>query len=378
MDEAKRKLQGFVKKIKSIQEEDRKNRKFLGLISSYVPEEIIVAAGMIPFRITGSNSPLSLSKTYFSGNISSFAQSCLEGALRKEYDFLEGVAIGGETDAIKRLYDAWFRFVAKNDHVYLFDIPKLITGNALLHYRESIVSLKQKIEKDFQLSINDKKLFEAIAICKDTRSMLNKLNNFRRADTSIIDSMQMLEICQLSISGDKSTFNTELKALLGQLEDKIDYKNTTSVTQPRLLITGSFQDGRELLSIIQKSGGNLVCEDLDNRIGYFRTEVLSNNDPLLAIAKGYLEKPPSASVVDFQKRADHLLSLIKEFNIKGVIYYVLKFDDPYLFEFPDMKQIFDKNNIPVVRIETEVGRMAEGQIKTRIEAFIDTLSFSYI
>ena len=378
MKEIKKVLQDFIEKVKSLQEKDKKDRRFLGLTSSYVPEEIIVAAGMVPFRITGSTYPLSLSKTYFSGNISSFAQSCLEGALRKEYDFLEGVIIGGETDAIKRLYDAWLHFVTKNDHVYLFDIPKLITGDALLHYRESIISLKQRIEKDFDLSIDDKKLFEAIALCNDTRSMLNKLNSLRKSGIAIIDSIQILEICQLGISGDKNTFNTELKALLGQLEDKIDYKNVTGATQPRLLMTGSFQGGRELLSIIQKSGGNLVCEDLDNRIGYFRTEVPSNNDPLLAIAIGYMEKPPSASVVDFQKRADYLLSLIKEFNIKGVIYHVLKFDDPYLFEFPDIKESFSKNKIPVVRIETEVGRMAEGQIKTRIEAFIDTLSLSYV
>ena len=378
MKEIKKVLQDFIEKVKSLQEKDKKDRRFLGLTSSYVPEEIIVAAGMVPFRITGSTYPLSLSKTYFSGNISSFAQSCLEGALRKEYDFLEGVIIGGETDAIKRLYDAWLHFVTKNDHVYLFDIPKLITGDALLHYRESIISLKQRIEKDFDLSIDDKKLFEAIALCNDTRSMLNKLNSLRKSGIAIIDSIQILEICQLGISGDKNTFNTELKALLGQLEDKIDYKNVTGATQPRLLMTGSFQGGRELLSIIQKSGGNLVCEDLDNRIGYFRTEVPSNNDPLLAIAIGYMEKPPSASVVDFQKRADYLLSLIKEFNIKGVIYHVLKFDDPYLFEFPEIKESFSKNKIPVVRIETEVGRMAEGQIKTRIEAFIDTLSLSYV
>ena len=378
MKEIKNVLQDFIEKVKVLQEKDKKNRRFLGLTSSYVPEEIIVAAGMVPFRITGSTYPLSLSKTYFSGNISSFAQSCLEGALRKEYDFLEGVVIGGETDAIKRLYDAWLHFVTKNDHVYLFDIPKLITGDALLHYRESIISLKQRIEKDFDLSIGDKKLFEAIALCNDTRSMLNKLNSLRKSGIAIIDSIQILEICQLGISGDKNTFNTELKVLLGQLEGKIDYKNVTGATQPRLLMTGSFQGGRELLSIIQKSGGNLVCEDLDNRMGYFRTEIQPNSDPLLAIAKGYMEKSPSASVVDFQKRVDHLLSLIKEFNIKGVIYHILKFDDPYLFEFPDIKESFSKNKIPVVRIETEVGRMAEGQIKTRIEAFIDTLSLSYV
>ena len=370
-------IQDFINKIKSIQGKDRTSKKFLGVTSSYVPEEMIVAAGMIPFRITGTTYPLSLSKTYFSGNISSFAQSCLEGALRKEYDFLEGVIIGGETDAVKRLYDAWLHFAVKNEHIYLFDIPKFVTSDSLLHYSESIVSLKKIIEKDFDLSIDDKKLSDAITICKDTRNLLNRLNNLRKLNIPIINSMQMLEVCQLSVSGDKNVFNPELKILLEQLENKTDYIEINGSSGPRLLMTGSFQNGQELLSIIEKAGGNLVCEDIDNRMGYFRTKVLSSDSPMQAIAKGYMEKPPSANVVDFQKRADHILSLIKEFRIKGVIYHILKFDDPYLFEFPDIKEALSKNNIPVVRIETEVGRMAEGQIKTRIEAFIDTLSFSY-
>jgi benzoyl-CoA reductase/2-hydroxyglutaryl-CoA dehydratase subunit BcrC/BadD/HgdB len=58
------------------------------------------------------------------------------------------------------------------------------------------------------------------------------------------------------------------------------------------------------------------------------------------------------------------------------MYYVLKFDDPYLFEFPDIKEILAFHNIPVLRVETEHNTSAMGQIMTRIQAFIETLKLT--
>lgn len=373
-------IQDFIDSAKSIQEETKKNRKnrFLGWISTYVPEEIIIAAGFIPFRITGTTSPISLSKTYFSGNISSYIQGCLEGALRQEYTFLEGVIIGGETDAMKRLCDTWLYFAGKDKlFISLLDIPKLFTPDlASKHYKESISSLIERIEKYFNKVIDDNALFNAITICQKTRGLLNRLNNLRRTSLPIINSLQMSEICKLSVSGDKEIFNKELETLLQQLEEQKNYKESSLENKPRLMMTGSFQEGTELLHVVENSGGMLVCEDLSDRIRYFRTTVQIDRDPVSAIVMGYLNKPPSASVADHQKRAEYILDLIKEFRIDGVIYYVLKFDDPYLFEFPDIKEILNQNNIPIVRIETEASRISEGQIKTRLQAFIDTLSIT--
>ena len=363
--------------MKSIQIGERKERtkKFFGWVSSYTPEEIIVAAGMIPFRITGSSYPLSLSKTYFSGNISSFIQSCLEGALRKEYDFLKGVIIGGETDAMKRLYDAWIHFGKADYPVYIFDIPKNISDTAPLHYKESISSFIKKIEADFNVIIDEHKIIEAIKICSHTRELLSKLNDMRKSDNCIINAVMIAEICKLSVSGDKVSFNAELNLLLEELIKNGNGDLKVTEHRPRLVLTGSSLVGTELLSIIDEAGAKLVCEDVDDKLGYFKTFYqIEGDDARLSIAKSYLNKSASATISNSKKRIEHILRLVNEFKANGVVYHVLKFDDPYLFEFPDIKDELNKKGIPLTKIETEVGNISEGQIKTRIQAFMDTIS----
>lgn len=379
MDDTKKLIQNFVAKTRQAQKEaiENKTSKFLGWISAYVPEEIIMAAGFTPIRITGSASPISISKTYFSGNISSYVLSCLEGAVRGEYDFMEGVIIGGETDAMKRLYDTWVHFSDQNERkkfIGILDVPKFVTPHAGEHYKESILSLINEIETSFNINISTELLSKAIITCQKTRSLLDRLNNCRKKPISLISSVEILEICKLSVSGNKDLLNSDLSKLVQKLEQESNVVEPPSQAKPRLLMTGSFQDGIELLDVIEGSGGTLVCEDISNRIRYFRTAVKIGKNPIDDVVEGYLNKPPSASVADCQKRAEYILNLIKEFKIGGVIYHVLKFDDPYLFEFPDIREFLNKNSIPIVRIETEASRVSEGQVKTRLQAFVDMLS----
>jgi benzoyl-CoA reductase/2-hydroxyglutaryl-CoA dehydratase subunit BcrC/BadD/HgdB len=152
-------------------------------------------------------------------------------------------------------------------------------------------------------------------------------------------------------------------------------KVSSNSLKPKMILTGSILSATELLNIIEKAGMEIVCEDFDDKLGYFRTQYrVQDDDVLLNLAVSYLEKPPSAAVGHSQRRVEHIINLVQEFNADGVIYHVLKFDDPYLFEYPDIKDAFRDRNIPIAKIETEVGNIAEGQVKTRIQAFMDMIS----
>ena len=219
MNKSEEAIKDFIVKVSSIQENEKKDRnnKFLGWISGYVPEEIILAAGFIPFRISGISSTISLSKTYFSGNVSSDVQALLENSLKGEYDFLEGIIIGGETDTIKRLYDAWLHFAKKQKFVHLLDIPKFVANSALEHYRESALFLIKEIENSFGKDISNDALLSAIDVCQKTKNLLDQLNDLRKTSNPAINSLQMKEICRLGVSGIKNTFNYELEVLVNYL-----------------------------------------------------------------------------------------------------------------------------------------------------------------
>lgn len=359
-----------------IREQQEKNAKFLrnktlpviGWTNTYVPEEIIMAAGFLPYRITGAPIPLHLSKTYLSGNLCSSVQSIMECALNGDYDFLDGIIIGASTDATKRLYDAWIRYI-KTPFSHLLDIPKFVNQNAIIHYTESIRYLIKDIEKYFSVSMNDSHLEDAVVICNKTRQLLTDLNNLRKAETPPVTSQQFLEICKLAMTTNKKEFNDSLESLLTRI--KVEKGREVKF---RILLTGSFQDQQWLLDVITEKGGLVVCEDFCTRMRYFSGLVEEDADLITAIAKRYLfTKPASANLVSLDQRAEYLLGLMKEFKVDGIIYYLLKFDDPYLFEFPDLKDIFSANSIPVLRIETEHNTSALGQTMTRVQAFIETM-----
>lgn len=350
----------------------RKTSPVVGWCNTYVPEEIILAAGFFPYRVMGAPIAISLSKTYLSGNLCSSIQSILECALKGDYNFLDGIIIGASTDATKRLYDAWIRY-ANTPFCHLFDIPKFINDDSIKHYNESIYLLIEEMEKHFKIKIGDSAIKEAILTCNKTRRLLTELNDLRKTINPPISSQQFLEICKLATAVNKINFNNSLEMTIREIRQKEGKKQTF-----RILLTGSFQDQPWLLDIIEERGATVVCEDLCTRLRYFYGLVdEEDDDPIRAIAKRYLKaKPASANLVSFDQRTEYLLKLTKDFCIDGIIYCILKFDDPYLFEFPDIKDFLDVHQIPVLRIETEHNTSAVGQIMTRIQAFIETLKLA--
>lgn len=346
------------------------SKKYIGWISSYVPEEIIIAAGFQTYRIMGNTSPLSLSTTYLIGNLCSFVQSCLESALKGEYDFLSGAVIVNDSDAMKRLYDAWIR-TAKTPFVYLIDTPKVADDLPCERYKEELSDFISKIEEFFKVKITDNALKDAIKLCNKTRVLLNEINDLRKNKSPLISSSDFLRLCKFSMLYSKEEFNDLVSAFLNELKnakqaDKVDRRK-------RILLMGSFQDQPEFLDMVEKHGCQVVCEDMCTRLRYFRASVDEKDKPINALAKRYLNKPPSARMADFSKRTEYIKGLIDEFKIEAVIYYILKFDDPYLFEFPDMKEFIGSLGLPILKIESEHNASTSGQVKTRIQAFVETL-----
>jgi len=372
MKDAENLIEAFIseseKRVKA--ELSDKGNRYFGWISTYVPEEIIMAFGFLPYRITGEDIPLSMSKTYLSGNMNPFIQSCLEAALKGKYDFLNGIVLATDTDAMKRLYDTWATYV-KTKFIHMLDVPKTVAEKDRYHYRKSIEFFIDKLSELTGKNIAAKDIKASIAICNMTRSLLDKLNNLRKENNPIITSKQFLRVVKSSFHSKKEIFNTALESLINKIE-KLEAKKSEN-DNVRLLITGSFNDQEWFLNAIEDVGGMPVCEDLCTRVRYFKRFVDMDKDPLDALVERYIDKPPSARMLDFRKRANYLFELFKEFNTDGIIYHILKFDDPYLFEYADMKRFLDQRRIPVLRIETDYTKSGYHQAKTRIQAFVEIL-----
>ncbi|MFQ5965907.1 MAG: 2-hydroxyacyl-CoA dehydratase, partial [Candidatus Scalinduaceae bacterium] len=87
-----------------------------------------------------------------------------------------------------------------------------------------------------------------------------------------------------------------------------------------------------------------------------------------------LKKSPCSRMVNVFERIKNIIALIERRAINGAIYHTLKFCDHTLYDYPLVKEEFQKKNIPLLHINCNNSSKSEGQIKTRIEAFVEQLT----
>lgn len=340
----------------------------MGWFSIYTPEEIIYAANITPFRITGELAPASIkSRAILFTNLCPYTLSCLEEGIQAVYNFLDGVVIVNTCDARRRLYDAW-RIYLKTPFIHIIDLPKIITPESRKYFKGQFLRFKEAIENHFKCKIAEKSLKEAIALSNETRFLLKQLYDLRKNNNPAIEGSEVITIIKDIMSGSRKEFNAKLKDSLSKLKSQAA---SGSNQKKRILITGSYFDQVSLIKIIEKLGAVVVCEDLSNGIKYFDGKVDINKEPIEALADYYLEKNPCARMIDAEKRSKDILKLVKDYKADAVIYFALKFCDNNLIDFPYQKDKLNQNKIPVLFLEGERELINLGQLKTRIQAFLE-------
>jgi benzoyl-CoA reductase/2-hydroxyglutaryl-CoA dehydratase subunit BcrC/BadD/HgdB len=227
---------------------------------------------------------------------------------------------------------------------------------------------KRAIEDHFKLKISEKSLLEAISLWNETRRVLNELQQLRKRQNPPVSGTEFLTIMKAGISGNRKDFLDKLKLYLQSIEN---VSESSSKKPLRILITGSYSDQVSLVSLIEELGADVVCDDMSNGFKYFEGSVNIDMDPIEALAEYYLQKSSHSVMADSEERCNHILKLIKEYDVDAVIYFSLKFCDNNLIDFPYQKNKLNEHGIPVLSLEGERALVNLHQIKTRVQAFIE-------
>jgi benzoyl-CoA reductase/2-hydroxyglutaryl-CoA dehydratase subunit BcrC/BadD/HgdB len=185
---------------------------------------------------------------------------------------------------------------------------------------------------------------------------------------------------------DTQRWTEKTMMLCDELERRVKQKEwACSPSNPRVMITGTpmfWPDNWKIPHLVEeaKPQGLIASDELcsGDRILYDPVGVdeWTESDMLSAVAEKYLMAstcPCFTSADGNEDRINWLLDRIKEFKIDGVIYYTVRGCMLYAMEYARVKRILDKMNVPIYYLDTEYTREDVGQIKTRIEAFMEML-----
>ncbi len=346
-----------------------RGKPVIGWNCTYVPEEIIHAAGALPVMVFGKLGSTKLADVHLPINTCSFARGSFDSALKGDYDYLDGIVASNSCDNRDKIFDMWM-FHVDIPYMHFINTPHTRTKVTHNFFYEEISRFKTSLEKTFDETISKDSLEEAISVYNENRLLLKKVYDLRKSEPPLISGVEALEIVLSSMIAPKEEHNRLLRYLLTEVSNRDESPKTGA----RLLVSGSVIDNPELLKIVEAAGGSVVADDLCTGSKYFWKLVDSDVDPLCAITERYLNNIPSSFMFDSEERFGHTIEMAKQFNVEAAIIFVLKFCDTHMFDAPQLMDGLKAIGLPVICLEWERSLSGIGQLKTRIQAFLEMIS----
>ncbi|MBU3946937.1 MAG: 2-hydroxyacyl-CoA dehydratase family protein [Proteobacteria bacterium] len=347
-------------------------KKIVGWICINVPEEVIHAAGMMPFRLTGGNEEISLdlaNEYLFSGGTCSFSRTILELQLRGEYGFLDCIAGATPCEGVIRLAEVG-SYYHNIPTLPLLDTPRKFNDLAYKFYHGEVMEFKKNLEKFFGVTITDEAIVDSIALYNKTRTDLKKLHDLMKSNTPPLSGAEMLEVLNAAVRMPREDFNTLLEKLL----EEIKTTGRSLPAAPRIMISGALLNTPSFVQSVESLGVNVVVDDFCNGSRYWWEQV-EDGDPWKALAKRYLLPKCSCPRINPpQNRTDWISQIAKDFRLDGIIALTMRCCAPYILNLPMWKTRLEDEGVTVLDLDIEYGGGFSGQIRTRIEAFVEMLS----
>jgi bzd-type benzoyl-CoA reductase N subunit len=365
-------------------EHKERGQRIMGWVCTYVPEEIIYASGAFPFRILGGNDPETpMADAHLYSNVCSFVRSCFEERLKGDLDFLDGFIGVTSCDHIRRLYDVWDTFSPAR-FTRIMGVPCKVSKATLKYFAKDILHLKEGLEEEFNITISEDTVFNAIKTYNDTRRLLYQLYDWRKTDPPKIFGWEASEIIRASWFLPKNEFNNMLTQFIrdfegGQGAETKKKGGSNGVPERpeegnfRLMVVGSELDDPRYIKAIEDLGATVVVDDLCCGSRYFWEFVAEDGDPYLALSQRYLTRPYCPRTHPHSIRGEHLKRLAKEYKVDGVILQSIKFCDSHAASYPMVRDDFKELDIPIIYVEREYTFSGAGQLKTRVQAFLELL-----
>ncbi len=348
---------------------ERTGGKVLGYFCTYVPEEILHAAGVLPVRILGSHEPQDVTEPHIFGMFCPFCRDCLAQGLKGRYDYLDGIMIAQSCLHIRQAFTSWEKHRPPEFSYYLCMPHHVQSPRALPYLTGELATFKSAVEEWTGRPITDDDLDSAIDIYNENRRLLHAVYELRKQDDPPLTGEEAMEMVISGQMTDKAEHNRELKRVLAELP----HRSTGRDPGVRLMIVGSEDDDTEFLRMVESCGATFVVDEHCTGTRYFWNEVEPRENRLEAIAARYIDRVPCPTK-DWveRRRVPHILELARQWKVAGAIVIQQKFCDPHELDIPAIRKALEESGIKTLFLEFDV-TVPVGQFKVRVEAFLEML-----
>lgn len=357
-----------------------KGGRVMGYYCPFVPEELFIAGGFLPFRIRGTGSvETDRADAYFNTLNCCFVRHSFNQLLLGRYDFLDGLVIGTGCDHLRRIYDNAIHADVGRHFIYLLDHPRTmgapVEGSAPIieYYRSMLARLKEAIENHFCIAITVPALKNAIRLCNETRSLQKELYELSMFDSLPISAAERAAVIMAGASMPKDQYNEDLKALISELQA---VPGDNKKPAARIMMIGAAVEDPEFYAIFENGGADIVIDDTCFGARTVQKSVDENaDDPLMALARYQVIDMPFCPKIGgaHVSRMEFIKEMAAKYKVDGIVAQGYVPCDAWGCSFALLNQDLKKAGIPYLRIDRDYIHSQTGQLATRIQAFIETM-----
>ncbi len=350
--------------------------KKVGWFCTYTPEEIIYAAGFTPYRLlplnTGTATPV---EDALPPNICPYPRKILGNLRSNAYSDLSGLVIANSCNAMMHLYN-----VLKDEadiFVHLLDAPRRQDQAAVDFFTRELELLANHLGEHGR-EPSEKRLKKAVEVYRRKNKLLQTLIDLNGPVLKENYPLGFYGLAGEAASTCPVSFNQKLAAIIKEngLIDNPDGPEKTA-----LLLAGGLPP-KGLVEMLAENENFILYPENCTGMRYLQKpqpESTSSGPStrkaiLEALSRSYLEKLPCPRAFNRDARENYYRQLLDSFNVRGIIYHDLLFCDMCHYDYLMLLDLIAEKGVPHLQIKSELGEEDLGQLKTRVEAFLEILA----
>lgn len=347
-------------------------KRVVGMFCTYSPKELIYAAGAVPVGLCAyDESPIDAAHAELPRNLCPLIKASYGYAVTKKCPYMNAsdLVIGETTcDGKKKMYE----LLAKHKDVHVLQLPNMTGGKSLELFTDELREFRKVLEQKFDTKITDEALLDAVQIYNEERKVMLELLELGKLNPMPVAGS---EIHQISFASDFIYDKREKIKMLRSYVKALREKDMSGAKRKkRIIITGCPSGGvyEKVIKQIEDLGADVVAFENCTGTKNFKNNVETQGDLVANIAERYL-KIPCSVMYQNNARSEVIKNFVRDYAADGVIDVVLSGCHTYAIETNKIKEASKEAGANYMSLETDYSKQDVGQIRTRLEAFIELL-----
>ena len=364
-------------------------RLALGYTCYHMPEVLLNLEGCFSVRLRAPRTGSMEVATYYMSNATcEYARALLERGLEGGYKFLDAMAGVDVCECMNRsMENMELLGVNDPDKKNFFwcnlDSPCSDNEDCVEHLREQLSrKILKPLRENYGIDTSDQAIRDAVERHNEICRLITEIGNYRKLDNPTITGYEFHVLTLATYVCPKDLVVEKLRETLEELKTR--EPDPKKHFRAKVVVVGSEIDDPELISLIEDSGALVVADRFCYGSFPGRQEIVltDDEDALTQVCRNYLQTTlcvRHSAQHKVQKRLDFAAQLAKDYHADGIIYEQIKFCTYWSYERALASHIMhNEYNIPTLSIDRPYMSRTSGQLRTRVQAFVESIEIKKI